>query len=167
MYKNILNFNINWNPKTISLLAFLAIFPNILGLLHITLLGTRIHFFQYLIFIAAIIYGPIGGFISGGFGSVWTAIALNNPYIIIGNMILGGLFGLFIRLRWNVLLAVLTAYLIQLPWLIITDIYLAHMPVNIVKGIVIALLISNIFWATIAGWSSKHIRNWQSKNQNI
>lgn len=157
-YKRIFDFNIKWTWKTISLLSFLAIFPNVLGLFHTTILGVRIHFFQYLIFLAAIIYGPIGGLISGGFGSVWTAVALNNPYIIVGNMLLGVLFGLFIRLKWNLIIAALTAYLIQMPWLWITDIYLAHMPVNVVKGIVVALFFSDILWASIAGWSSKYIK---------
>ena len=129
-YGNILDFNIKWTWKTITLLSFLAVFPNILGLYSTTIFGVRIHFFQYLIFLAAIIYGPSGGLISGAFGSVWTAIALNNPYILIGNMILGFFIGFFIRLKWNIILAVLTAYLIQLPWLWLTDIYLAHMPVK-------------------------------------
>jgi len=158
MYKNIFGFDIKWTWKTISLLAFLAIFPNILGLYHTTLFGVRIHFFQYLIFLAALIYGPTGGLISGTAGSLYTAIALNNPYIIIGNIILGTLFGLFVRLKWNLIIAVLTAYLIQLPWLWFTDIYLIGMPVNVVKGIVIALFVSNILWAAVAGISYKKIK---------
>ena len=156
--KNTFNFNIKWTWKTITLLAFLAIFPNILGLFHTTIFGIRIHFFQYLIFLAAIIYGPLGAIISATAGSLYTAIALNNPYIIIGNIILGALFAIFIRLKWNIILAVLTAYLIQLPWLWVTDIYLAHMPVNVVKGIVIALLISNILWAVVAKLTYKKIK---------
>lgn len=156
--KNILNFNIKWTWKTLTLLAFLAIFPNVLGLYHTTIFGVRVHFFQYLIFLAALIYGPSGGLISGAFGSMYTAIALHNPYIIIGNMLLGTLFGLFIRLKWNIILAVLTAYIIQMPWLWVTDIYLANMPVNVVKGAVIALFFSDILWAIIAKFTYKKIR---------
>ena len=156
-YKNILNIKLTW--KTITLLSFLAIFTNILSIYHITLFGIKIHFFQYLIFLTAMIYGPVGGLISGALGSAYTAFALNNPYIIIGNIILGTLFGLFIRLKWNVILAVLTAYIIQLPWLIYTDIYLVNMPINIVKGIVIALFVSNILWATVAGLTWKKVKS--------
>jgi hypothetical protein len=156
-YQNILNIKLTW--KTITLLSFLAIFTNILSVYHITLFGIRIHFFQYLIFLAALIYGPIGGLISGAIGSIYTAIALNNPYIIIGNIILGTLFGLFIRLKWNLILAVLTAYIIQLPWLLYTDIYLVNMPINIVKGIVIALFVSNILWAAVAGLTWKKVKS--------
>lgn len=157
-YKHIFNFNIKWTWKTLTLLSFLAISPNILGLFHTTILGVRIHFFQYLIFLAALIYGPYGGLISGAFGSLYTAIALNNPYIIIGNIILGGLFGLFIRLKWNLIIAALAAYLIQMPWLWVTDIYLAHMPISVVNGIVIALFFSDLLWAAVAGLTYKRIK---------
>jgi uncharacterized membrane protein len=156
-YKNILGVEYNW--KTISLLCFLAIFPNLLGTFHyITPFGVRIHFFQYLIFVAAIIYGPLGGVIAGAFGSIYTAAVLNNPYIIIGNIILGGFTGIFVRHKWNIILAVLGAYTIQLPWLWFTDIHLAHMPVKVVQGIVIALLLSNILWAFVAGLTAKRIK---------
>ena len=121
--------------------------------------GVRVHFFQYLIFLAAIIYGPAGGFISGAVGSIYTSFALNNPYIMIGNIILGTVFGVLIRLKWNIILAVLTSYLIQLPWLYLTDVYLVHMPVKVVQGVIIALLFSNILWAVVAKLSYKKIRN--------
>lgn len=158
-YRDVFQFNVRWTCKSIFLLSFLAIFPNVLGMFHASVFGIRIHFFQYLIFLAALIYGPIGGMVSGGFGSVFTAVALNNPYIIIGNIILGGLFGLFVRLKWNVILAVLGAYLIQLPWLWLTDVYLAGMGVKVVNMIVVALFVSNILWGAVAGWSLKYIMN--------
>lgn len=151
-YKNIFDVELNW--KTLSLLAFLAIFPNVLGLFHTSLFGIRIHFFQYLIFLAAVIYGPVGGAISGAFGSLWTAVALHNPYIVIGNILLGFFVGYFFKKGLNIMLAVLFAYLIQLPWLWVTDIYLASMPVAVVKGVVVGLFVSNMVFAlvTIATW---------------
>lgn len=94
-YKNIFDVELNW--KSISLFVFLAIFPNVLGLFHTTLFGVKIHFFQYLIFLAAVIYGPLGGAIAGASGSLYTAALLNNPYIIIGNIMLGSLVGLFFQ----------------------------------------------------------------------
>src|SRR3989338_6602954 len=115
VYENIFKLKFNW--KTFSLLVFLVIFPNILGMFNINLFGIRIHFFQYLIFLAAMLYGPLVGALSGAFGSIWTALALNNPYIIIGNIILGLFTGLFFKKKLNIMLAVLLAYLIQLPWL--------------------------------------------------
>ncbi len=156
-YENLFDIKFNW--KTISLLCFLAVFPNILGAFHTTVFGVRIHFFQYLIFLAAIIYGPAGGMISGAFGSIYTAMALHNPYIIIGNVLLGGLTGLFIKkYNFHVISAVLTAYLIQMPWLWVTDVYLAGMPIKVVNGIVVALLLSNLLWGFVAELTAKRIK---------
>ena len=158
-YKNIFNFDIKITWKSISLFAFLAIFPNFLGMVNLpTVWGFKIHLFQYLVFLAAMLYGPFGGLISGAFGSVFTATALHNPYILIGNMILGFFVGFFFRLKWNIVLAVLVAYLIQLPWLYFTDVYLAGMPIKVVYGVMVALLISNLVWAFGAKYSYKHIR---------
>lgn len=151
-YKNIFDVEINW--KTVSLFAFLAIFPNVLGLFHTTIFGVKIHFFQYLIFLAAAIYGPLGGLVSGAFGSIWIASALHNPYIVVGNMILGFFVGFFFKRNFNLIIAVLLAYLIQIPWLWVTDIYFAGMPVAVVKGVVIGLFVSNMVFAliTMATW---------------
>ena len=156
-YENFFDIKFNW--RTVSLLCFLAVFPNILGAFHTTVWGVRVHFFQYLVFLAAIIYGPAGGVISGAFGSVYTAIALHNPYIIVGNVLLGGLTGLFIkRYNFHVISAVLTAYLIQMPWLWVTDIYLAGMPMKAVNSIVVALLISDLIWGFAAWLTWKKIK---------
>ena len=158
-YENIFNFNIKWTWKTISLLAFLAILPNFFGMLNIsTAWGFKIHFFQYLVFLASVIFGPVGGLISGAFGSVFTAVTMNNPYIVIGNMILGFFVGFFFRLKWNIILAVLGAYLIQMPWLYYSDIYLANMPVKVVHGVIIALFLSDILWAGLTWATYKPIK---------
>jgi len=154
-YKNI--FGIEWDYKKILLLASLLIFPNILALFHFQLFGLRIHFFQYLIFLAAFIFGPVGGILSGGLGSLYTAIAMNNPYIAIGNMILGGFAGLFMK-KIDIIPSVIFAYAIQAPWLWYSDIYLAGMAVKYVNMILIALLVSNILCASITQLTVKPIK---------
>ena len=158
-YKAIFGTGVKFTYKSILLLGFLALFPNILGAIVIdTGLGFKLHLFQYLIFLAALLYGPFGGLVAGAFGSVYTAIALNNPYIVIGNMILGFFVGYFVKNRkLPVLPAVLLAYSIQLPWLWFTDIYLAAMPLNAVEMVVWALLFGNILWAILAGLTYKRI----------
>jgi uncharacterized membrane protein len=159
-YKNIFYFNVKNSWKSITLLTFLAILPNFFGMINFqTPFGFKLHIFQYLIFLAAIIYGPIGGLISGAFGSFFTSISLNNPYILIGNIILGFFVGFFTRLKWNVILAVLTAYLIQLPWLYYSDIYLAHMPVKVVQGLILALFLSNTLWSVVTLLTYKPIKS--------
>jgi len=158
-YKNIFDFDVKNSWKSISLLAFLAIMPNFLGMINIsTSWGFKIHFFQYLVFLAAIIYGPLGGAVSGAFGSLFTAVMLNNPYILVGNVILGFFVGVLFRLNWNIVLAALGAYLIQMPWLYYSDIYLAHMPVKVVYGVIIALFFSDILWAGLAWITYKPIK---------
>ena len=159
-YRDVFDFNVKWTWKTVSLMVLLALLPNLLGMYsYTTSFGLRIHFFQYLIFLAAIIYGPTGGLISGAFGSIWTAIALHNPYILVGNIILGFFVGFFLRLKWNIIIAVLAAYLIQLPWLWLTDVYLVNMPVNAVNMVVAALFVSNIIWAAGAMVTAKYVKN--------
>lgn len=158
-YKNIFNLDIKWNYKSITLLAILIFLPNFVGMINIpTAFGFKLHLFQYLIFIAAAIYGPFGGLFAGGFGSLFTAVMLNNPYIIVGNMLLGFFVGLFLKKGINLIIAVLMAYSIQLPWLWLTDVYLASMPISIVNGVVIALFFTNIVWALLAYYSYKPIK---------
>jgi uncharacterized membrane protein len=147
-YRDIFAFETKWNVKTISFFAFLTVLPNLFGLINIsTPFGFKIHTFQVVIFLAAAIYGPIGGLVSGGFGSIYSAIIMNNPYIVVGNMILGLFAGIFFRKGFNLIIAALLAFAIQLPWLFFTDLYLVKMPIIVVSGLIVALFISHIVWA--------------------
>jgi uncharacterized membrane protein len=146
------------NVKTISMLSFLALLPNVLGMINLSAAGFKIHFFQYAIFIAAAIYGPVGGAISGGIGSIYSATLMSNPYILVGNIILGTFAGFFMKKGYNMILAVFFAYLIQMPWLYLTDVYLVGMPVSLVINIMVALLISDMFWATLTKYTYKPIK---------
>jgi len=148
-----------WDFKRTTIFLILLIIPNLLSLINIeTNLGFKIHFFQLGIIIAAIAYGPMGGLLSGMIGSIYPSMITSNPYIIIGNMILGFAAGYLIRLRWNIIIATLIAFMIQLPWLIASDYYFMHLPIQIIIGIIIALTISNTIWSAIANYSSKYIR---------
>lgn len=140
---------LKWDVRTISLLSVLIILPNFLGMINIsTFYGFKIHFFQAAIFLAAIIYGPIAGLTSGLIGSLYSAIIMHNPYLMIGNAILGLFVGVFAK-KINIVWTVILAYLIQLPWLILTDLYLVHMPSMVISKLIQALALSNIFWAII------------------
>lgn len=135
--------------------------PNFLGLFSFqTPFGFRIHFFQYLIFLVAATYGPIGAAAVGAIGSVYTAVALHNPYVIIGNVILGFFAGLLVK-RTSVV-AAMAAYLIQLPWLWISDVYLAGMPIPAVKVAIVSLFVSNLLLAGLAQLTSRPFREWVS-----
>jgi len=78
-----MEFKHNWSFRSFVMLALLTILPNIFGLVNITLFGFKIHLFQYMIFLAAIIFGPYGGLAAGAFGSVYSAITIP-PTILAG-----------------------------------------------------------------------------------
>lgn len=164
--KNAFISDLRWDHKTISLFFFLAAVPNALGMLNIsTPFGFKLHFFQYAIFMAALLYGPVGGLVSGSMGSVYSAAIMHNPYIVVGNAILGFFVGLFARHGMHTVLAVALAYAVQLPWLVLTDIYLVSLPVAFVSGLVVALAISNLIWATLAHYTQKPVEGlvqWQT-----
>ena len=158
-YAEKFSFNVKWNYKTIVLFLSLMILPNLLGLINLnTVWGFKIHFFQIAVFIAALIYGPKGGMLSGLVGSLYSAFVMGNPYIAIGNAILGFFVGLFVRYKFHTIIAVMLAYLIQLPWLIITDYYLVSLPTNFILKLILALAISNLIWAIVANYTVKPIK---------
>lgn len=139
---------ITWNIKTMSVFVFLIALPEMLGMANIaTPWGFRIHFFQIAVIFAGILYGPLGGLISGSVGSIYSAILMHNPYIIVGNALFGFFVGIFTQKKISPIFAVILAYCVQLPWLIVSDIYFAGLPTPFVKGLVIALAISNFLWA--------------------
>ncbi len=157
--KNIFDIGMKWDLKNILLFSMVMVLPNFLGLLNVsTPYGFKIHFFQLAIFMAALIYGPIGGLVAGGVGSVYSAFLVSNPYLVIGNMLLGFFVGLFVKYGFNVILSVLLAFLIQLPWLVLTDFYLIHMPLKVIGMLVVALLVSNIIWAFVANYTYKPLK---------
>lgn len=155
-YKDIFGVDFAFTAKAVVLLGVLTVLPNVLGMVHITAFGYRVHFFQIMVFLSAFIYGPLGGAVSGAAGSVYTCLVLNNPYILIGNVILGFSTGLLFRKGIHPVLAAMGAYIIQIPWLWVSDIYWAGMPQMAVEKVVIALLVSNLVWALVA-WKTKDI----------
>jgi hypothetical protein len=163
-YKQLLSFNTQWNYRSISLLAVLVLLPNLLGMINIsTHLGFKLHFFQIAIFLAAFIYGPIGGLFSGAIGSVYSAFLMGNPYLVVGNALLGFTAGLIARYGMknvmHALTAVMLAFLVQLLWLVPTDFYLMHMPAMVLLALVFALLVSNIVWAVAAYYMAKPLKD--------
>jgi len=155
-YENVFGARLSY--KSVSLLVFLALFPNILGMVVLpTPFGFKFHLFQIAVFLAALAYGKFGGALAGATGSIYTAIALGNPFIVVGNVILGFFTGLFAK-RTRVVFAVLGAFAIQVPWLYFTDL-LVGMPEAAVRGVVLALLFSNIVWAFAAALMFKRVQS--------
>ena len=153
------NYAFDINYRSLIMLAILAIMPNFIGMINLpTAYGFKIHLFQYLIFLAAAMYGPFGGLISGGFGSIFTAVSLGNPYILVGNMILGFCTGFLFKKGFNLIIAAMIAYSIQIPWLWTTDVYLIGMSAIVVKNLMIALFFSNLIWSCLARFTYNKIK---------
>ncbi len=155
-YAKQLGFGTKQFYKHAAMMAFLVALPNLTGtIIFDTPFGFKIHFFQIFIFLAAALYGPIGGAASGLFGSIYASMLMHNPYILVGNAILGAACGLLVQRGVHLILAAIIAFAVQLPWLWATDVYLVHMPEKIVTNIAIALFAGNLLWATIASAAHK------------
>ncbi|OIO20680.1 hypothetical protein AUJ17_05015 [Candidatus Micrarchaeota archaeon CG1_02_47_40] len=112
--------------------------------------GFAFHFFQLSIFISALLFGPFAGALTGALVSSYNGIfVIHNPYIILGNAILGFGAGYFAK-RLGAFWAGIAAFAVQLPYLIITDFYLVHMPMAVLQNVVIALLVANVICALLA-----------------
>jgi uncharacterized membrane protein len=158
-YKNIFSFDMKWNYRTTVMFAVLLLLPNLLGIINITTgYGFKIHFFQVAIFIAALLYGPTGGMLSGILGSAYSSIIIGNPYIAVGNAILGYMVGIFTRYGFQTVIAVILGFAVQLLWLVPTDLFLMDMPIEVLIMLITALFASNIVWAIAADYSAKRLK---------
>jgi len=148
--ENFLRFG--FTKKNAAVLLFLATLPNFFSwFVFPTPFGTNFHFFQITIFLAAALFGGFGGAVAGALGSVGVGLLLGNPYLSVGNAILGGVAGFLCKeKRIRLLFAALIAFAIQLPWLYYSDVFLMHLPVDAVAVIAASLLLSNAAMAFAA-----------------
>ena len=120
----------------------------------------RLHFFQIGIFMAAFVFGPWAGALTGAMASSYNGLfIISNPWIIGGNAILGFAGGALLK-RYGPLKAVIAAFAIQLPYLYVTDVYLAHLPVNVVFGIIATLAVTT----TVSGLVAAKVSPLLTKN---
>ena len=158
---NVLSLELPWNRKTVGVIMMLVFLPNILSMVNLTTPGgVKLHTFQVAIFLAASLLGPLGGLLSGLVGSLFSALSLSNPYIMIGNGILGFFTGWFIRRGIRPLFAVWMAFCLQLLWLVPTDYFLAGLSVSFIQNLVLMLFLSNTLWAVVAARLSGPLRRW-------
>ena len=159
-FNNPFEFDRRLDRKEISILVFLVFLPNVLGMLNYdTGMGFKLHVFQLGIVLAALFYGWYGGLMAGIFGSIYSAVIMNNPYIIIGNAILGLVAGYLIHKGYHTNLAIWVAFAIQIPWLIFSDYVFIGMPMNVIWMIIIALAVSNTIWAALGHYAVRpHVK---------
>ena len=111
----------------------------------------ELHFFQAGIFASAFLFGPVAGAVVGALSSSYTSVyAMHNSWIIGGNFLLGAAAAYFYT-RMHPMKAVLAAFAIQVPYLIITDVYLVGMPVAVFGGILATLFVEAIVCG-LAAW---------------
>lgn len=159
MGNNIAGIGSLTSRRSAGMFIFLALLPNLSGLLSLpTAWDIKIHFFQFAVFLAAFIFGPLGGLISGAAGSFATAVMMGNPAIIAGNAILGFFAGYFFRRGFNPAVAAILAFLIQLPWLAVTGYYLQGLSAGSLAVLAFVLGITNPLWAMAASLLMKPAR---------
>jgi hypothetical protein len=151
--------NVKLSGKVISAFAILVLLPCLLSLININFAQSwKIHFFPAAIILAAVFYGAGGGLVAGLSGSLYSALFLGNPYILVGNAILGLLTGVFYKRSGKIIPSVVLAFACQLPWLILTDYYFVGLPVIFIARLVIVLGLTNILWAALISLSIKPLR---------
>ena len=145
--------NRRMTSKLITFVATMCAVANVLGLFAISIGTTKIHFMQLPIILSGLALGPSVGGLVGFIGA--TAMAFNlapiNPYLLLGNAILGfftGLFYLYLR-KMKVrpiipqVISVLGAYIVQAPYVYATDVYFMSMPPSFVLAILVKLLLED------------------------
>lgn len=140
--------------KFVAFVASMGALSNGLGFIAIPAGPITFHLIQLPIIFSGLAAGTLAGGLVGFLGAFVMAFTLPkpNPYIIIGNAILGLLTGMFYsKLRHMPgkqilpqMISVLLAFVLQVPYVYFTDAYLMGMPNPIVLGILIALLIEDL-----------------------
>ncbi|MEE9913027.1 MAG: hypothetical protein K4571_15040 [Deltaproteobacteria bacterium] len=144
-------------------LAFglLVVLPFVLSLMNLTFAESwKIHFFPAAIFLAAASFGPAGGLAAGVTGSLYAAVFLGNPYLMVGNALLGFMTGVFFQKTGKMLPAAMLAYACQLPWLIVSDYFFVHLPAGFIARLALVLLLGNILWALLIDLMMKPIKKY-------
>lgn len=136
--------------RVADVFLLLIILPCLLSLINLSFAQDwKIHFFSAAIILAAVVFGAGGGLLAGLTGSLYSALFLGNPYILVGNALFGMLTGVFYKKNGKIIPAVLLAYLCQLPWLILSDCYFVHLPAIFIAKLAIVLFLTNALWAAL------------------
>ena len=108
--------------RILSFVALMAALANVLSLQPIAVSITpelTVHFSQLPILIAGVVTGPMGGMVTGAVGGLYMGFT-KIPFIVGGLAILGLASGFFGR-RMRPFLAGVLAWLVQAPYVVITD----------------------------------------------
>ena len=134
----------------------LIVFPFVLSLINLEFAQQwKVHFFPAAIILAALIFGATGGLAAGIAGSLYSAFLLGNPYLMLGNAILGFCTGIFYSKTDKLILSVFLAFICQLPWLVVSDYYFMHLSGEFILRLVVVLFLADILWAALISIMNK------------
>ena len=135
---------------TSKLVAFVAVMgatANLLGFFAISMGPTKFHLLQLPIILAGLSLGPWIGGLVGFVGAAVMAYTTLNPYLLLGNAILGFSVGaLYSRLKGKgiplvpQLISLIVAYIVQSPYIYVTDVFLMAMPSQLVQAVILPTL---------------------------
>lgn len=152
--------DVKFYRKAAIAFALLVFLPFMLSLINLTFAQSwKVHFFPAAIILAVLPFGAAGGLVAGVAGSLYSALMLGNPYLIVGNALFGLLTGIFYKKTGKIILSVLLAFVCELPWLVITDFYLMHLPIDFIAKLIIVLFLANALWATLIHLINKPVKN--------
>ena len=111
--------------KTVAFVALMAALANIMSFpplaipLQLGSFTSAIHFFQLAIFLCGILAGPWAGLASGAVGGLYMSVT-KIPFVVGGIALLGLSVGLFAK-KVRPVFAALLAWLVQAPYVLVTD----------------------------------------------
>lgn len=111
--------------KTLAFIALMAALSNVLSVPPLAIplqLGgftSSVHFFQFAVFLCGILTGPWAGLVCGAIGGLYMSVT-KIPFVVGGIAILGVSVGFFGK-RFRPAAAGLMAWLVQAPYVIVTD----------------------------------------------
>jgi uncharacterized membrane protein len=137
--------------KLIAFVAVMCAVSNVLGFFTIPLGVAAIHLMQLPIILTGLALGPAVGGLVGCIGAATMAFRLSppNPYILLGNAILGFFTGLLYRRLRKIggrpiipqVISVLGALVVQFPYVYVTDVYLMSMLSAVVLTVILPKLL--------------------------
>lgn len=111
--------------KTLAFVALMAALSNVMSFpplaipLELGGFNSSVHFFQFAIFLCGILAGPWAGLVCGAVGGLYMSVT-KIPFVIGGIAILGVSVGFFGK-RVRPVAAGLLAWLVQAPYVVVTD----------------------------------------------
>ena len=149
--------------KIVAFVALMAALANVMSLPPVAIpvpLGaftSSIHFFQLAVFLAAVLAGPWAGLLSGAIGGLYMGVT-RIPFIVGGIALLGACAGFFSK-RFRPVAASLLAFLVQLPYVLVTDYvwftyFVGNPPaaaLSILAPIIVTLALEAVVCAFLAG----------------